>query len=55
MIPGSVGQDIDMNKAKADIASGKLWSSLLRFYTQGFLLGAGSPSGSDTEISSMVR
>ena len=54
MIPGSVGQDIDMTKSKADIASGKLWSSLLRFYNQGFLLGAGSPSGLDTEISSMV-
>ncbi|KAH0895228.1 LOW QUALITY PROTEIN: hypothetical protein HID58_057657, partial [Brassica napus] len=30
----------------------KLWSQLLRFKQEGFLLGAGSPSGSDVHVSS---
>ena len=56
MIPGSIGEDIDMTtpKVRADIASGALWASLLRFYEQGFILGAGSSAGTDTEISDRV-
>lgn len=39
-------------QAQIDLASGRLWSQLLRFKQEGFLLGAGSPSGSDVHISS---
>jgi hypothetical protein len=56
MIPGSIGQDIDLTtgQSRNDIATGKLWSNVLRFYKQGFLLGAGSPSGKDTDVSTFV-
>ena len=39
-------------QAQIDLASGRLWSQLLRFKQEGFLLGAGSPSGSDVHVSS---
>ncbi|KAG6630166.1 hypothetical protein I3843_14G136700 [Carya illinoinensis] len=39
-------------QAQIDLASGRLWSQLLRFKQEGFLVGAGSPSGSDVHISS---
>ena len=39
-------------QAQIDLASGRLWSQLLRFKQEGFLLGAGRPSGSDVHISS---
>ncbi|KAJ0011207.1 hypothetical protein Pint_32990 [Pistacia integerrima] len=47
-------EEIDMRSAQAqiDLASGRLWSQLLRFKQEGFLLGVGSPSGSDVHISS---
>ncbi|KAK6925768.1 Peptidase C2, calpain, catalytic domain, partial [Dillenia turbinata] len=53
-LTGGAGEEIDMRSARAqiDLASGRLWSQLLRFKQEGFLLGAGSPSGSDVHISS---
>ncbi|PHT29141.1 Calpain-type cysteine protease DEK1 [Capsicum baccatum] len=47
-LTGGSGEEIDMRSAEAqiDLASGRLWSQLLRFKQEGFLLGAGSPSGS---------
>ncbi|CAN0887743.1 Calpain-type cysteine protease DEK1 [Linum grandiflorum] len=53
-LTGGAGEEIDMRSAQAqiDLASGRLWSQLLRFKQEGFLLGAGSPSGSDAHISS---
>ena len=47
-------EEIDMRSAQAqiDLASGRLWSQLLRFKQEGFLLGAGSPSSSDVHVSS---
>lgn len=53
-LTGGAGEEIDMRSAEAqiDLASGRLWSQLLRFKQEGFLLGAGSPSGSDVHISS---
>lgn len=53
-LTGGAGEEIDMRSAEAqiDFASGRLWSQLLRFKQEGFLLGAGSPSGSDVHISS---
>ena len=35
-----------------DLASGRLWSQLLCFNQEGFLLRGGSPSGSDVHVSS---
>ncbi|KAK2438390.1 calpain-type cysteine protease family [Trifolium repens] len=53
-LTGGAGEEIDMRSGEAqlDLASGRLWSQLLRFKQEGFLLGAGSPSGSDAHISS---
>ncbi|XP_065878809.1 calpain-type cysteine protease DEK1 [Euphorbia lathyris] len=53
-LTGGAGEEIDMRSAQAqiDLASGRLWSQILRFKQEGFLLGAGSPSGSDVHISS---
>ncbi|KAL8170914.1 hypothetical protein V2J09_022718 [Rumex salicifolius] len=53
-LTGGAGEEIDIRSAQAqiDLASGRLWSQLLRFKQEGFLLGAGSPSGSDIHVSS---
>ena len=53
-LTGGAGEEIDMRSAQVqiDLASGRLWSQLLRFKQGGFLLGAGNPSGSDVHISS---
>nr|CAB3496180.1 unnamed protein product [Digitaria exilis] len=53
-LTGGAGEEIDMRspQAQIDLASGRLWSQLLYFKQEGFLLGAGSPSGSDVHISS---
>ncbi|GLT26977.1 hypothetical protein SLA2020_020110 [Shorea laevis] len=53
-LTGGAGEEIDMRSSQAqiDLASGRLWSQLLRFKQEGFLLGAGSPSGSDVHVSS---
>jgi hypothetical protein len=53
-LTGGAGEEIDMTSAQSqlDLASGRLWSQLLRFKQEGFLLGAGSPSGSDAHVSS---
>ncbi|KAF3782219.1 Calpain-type cysteine protease [Nymphaea thermarum] len=53
-LTGGAGEEIDMRSTQAqiDLASGRLWSQLLRFKQEGFLLGAGSPSGSDVHVSS---
>ncbi|XP_020212911.1 calpain-type cysteine protease DEK1 [Cajanus cajan] len=53
-LTGGAGEEIDMRSGEAqiDLASGRLWSQLLRFKQEGFLLGTGSPSGSDVHISS---
>lgn len=48
-LTGGAGEEIDMASpaSKIDLASGKLWRQLLRFKAENFLLGAGSPSGSE--------
>ncbi|KAK9123371.1 hypothetical protein Sjap_012973 [Stephania japonica] len=53
-LTGGAGEEIDIRsrETQLDLASGRLWSQLLRFKQEGFLLGAGSPSGSDVHISS---
>eukprot|EP00850_Spirogloea_muscicola_P001412 SM000005S17209 [mRNA] locus=s5:799256:809791:+ [translate_table: standard] len=52
-LTGGAGEEIDLTGADSllDLASGRLWEQLLRFKGHGFLLGAGSPSGSDAEVS----
>ncbi|GAA0139178.1 cysteine protease [Lithospermum erythrorhizon] len=53
-LTGGAGEEIDMRSShvQIDLASGRLWSQILRFKQEGFLLGAGSPSGSDVHVSS---
>ncbi|KAG8387378.1 hypothetical protein BUALT_Bualt02G0015100 [Buddleja alternifolia] len=53
-LTGGAGEEIDMRSSQSqiDLASGRLWSQILRFKQEGFLLGAGSPSGSDIHVSS---
>lgn len=53
-LTGGAGEEIDLTNevAQLDLASGHLWSQLQRFKQEGFLLGAGSPSGSDVHVSS---
>ncbi|KAG0455407.1 hypothetical protein HPP92_024699 [Vanilla planifolia] len=53
-LTGGAGEEIDLRspQAQIDLASGRLWSQLLYFKREGFLLGAGSPSGSDVHVSS---
>ncbi|PHT26982.1 Calpain-type cysteine protease DEK1 [Capsicum baccatum] len=53
-LTGGAGEEIDMrsDEAQIDLVSGRLWSQPLHFKQEGFLLGAGSPSGSDVHISS---
>ncbi|KAG6476656.1 hypothetical protein ZIOFF_065901 [Zingiber officinale] len=52
-LTGGAGEEIDIRSAQVqiDLASGRLWSQLLHFKREGFLLGAGSPSGSDVHVS----
>ncbi|KAE8699402.1 hypothetical protein F3Y22_tig00110578pilonHSYRG00002 [Hibiscus syriacus] len=51
-LTGGAGEEIDMRSSEAqlDLASGRLWSQLLRFKQEGFLLGDGSPSSSDVKV-----
>ncbi|KAK6145065.1 hypothetical protein DH2020_021885 [Rehmannia glutinosa] len=53
-LTGGAGEEIDLRSAQSqiDLASGRLWSQILHFKQEGFLLGAGSPSGSDVHVSS---
>ncbi|VFQ64035.1 unnamed protein product [Cuscuta campestris] len=46
-VTGGAGEEIDMRSTEAqiDLASGRLWSQVLRFNQEGFLLGAGIASG----------
>lgn len=52
-VPGSVGSSIKLksDKAKADFASGELFTTLRKFVVYGYLLGASSPAGSDKDTS----
>ena len=42
---------IDLDKKKAEIASGELFAQIKQYFDSEYLLGAGSPSGSDTDTS----
>jgi len=50
-LTGGVGSRIDMtnDEVKQQIRNGTLWSQLLTFHASGYLMGAGSPAGSDSE------
>ena len=50
-LSGGIGGRIDMSKdpGKKDARTGQLFQQLLQYRQAGFLLGAGSPSGSDSE------
>ena len=48
---GGITQRFDLRKdeAKQMVQNGTLWRTLMEFQTHGFLMGAGSPAGSDNE------
>ena len=48
---GGFGSAIDLQESQVDINSGALFKRLLEYKANGFLMGAGSPSGSDTDTS----
>jgi hypothetical protein len=50
-LAGGVGGRIDLSKdpAKKEARTGQLFQQLLQYRANGFLLGAGSPAGSDSE------
>ena len=48
---GGFGTDIDLQECQVDINSGALFKKLLGYKASGFLMGAGSPSGSDSDTS----
>ena len=49
---GSAGK-IELDEKRAEIASGELFAQVKQYFDSGYLMGAGSPSGSDTDISEM--
>jgi calpain-5 len=53
LVPNSTGSCVSMLDAdvKAQIRSGALWEKLKKWGELGYLMGAGSPSGSDTNVS----
>jgi hypothetical protein len=40
-------------KVKENVVNGKLWSDLLKYHKAGYMMGAGSPAGKDTDVSSL--
>jgi len=54
MVPNSSGALLSLKEpaVQADLRSGALWARLLEYHGNGYMLGAGSPGGSDTEVSS---
>lgn len=42
---------MDAEQTKKEIFSGAFWAKLLEYHRAGYLLGAGSPAGSDTDTS----
>ncbi|KAL0246636.1 hypothetical protein GEMRC1_007847 [Eukaryota sp. GEM-RC1] len=51
-LTGGIADEVRFKKAKSEIASGALWRKMRNYVESGYLLGAGSPSGKDTDISS---
>lgn len=51
-VPGSVGEMFTMTspEVKAKIRSGELFKTVLQYLDLGYMLGAGSPSGSDKDV-----
>ena len=47
------GSRIESNWGNNDVSSGALFRAIKSLYEEGHLLGAGSPSGSDTDVSSL--
>lgn len=43
----------DLEAQRVSIHSGNLWGRMLELYSHGHLLGAGSPAGSDKDVSSL--
>jgi hypothetical protein len=47
-LTGGIAMRIDVKSANADIRSGVLWKKMLDYRQNGFLMGAGTPAGSDS-------
>jgi hypothetical protein len=47
-LTGGIAMRIDVKSANADIRSGVLWKKMLEYRQNGFLMGAGTPAGSDS-------
>jgi hypothetical protein len=53
-LTGGISDRIDLTSSEAQTAirNGSLWRQVLSYFEAGFLMGAGSPAGSDAEINS---
>ena len=47
-LTGGIAMRIDFSKDRQLVTSGSLWKTLLQYRDSGYLMGAGSPSGSDS-------
>ena len=50
-LTGGVAGKIELKEKRSEIASGELFAQVKQYFDSGYLMGAGSPSGSDTDIS----
>jgi hypothetical protein len=52
-LTGGVGSTIRLEEKGSEIASGELFAQMKQYFSSGYLMGAGSPAGSDTDISDL--
>ena len=46
-----VASNMERPNVQQDISTGRLWSRLMQYQESGYLMGCGSPTGSDRDIS----
>ena len=52
-LTGGIADSISLEKKRAEIASGELFHEVKGYFDSGYLMGAGSPAGSDTDVSEL--
>jgi hypothetical protein len=52
-LTGGIADSISLEKKQAEIASGQLFHEVKKYHDSGYLMGAGSPAGQDTDVSDM--
>jgi hypothetical protein len=52
-LTGGIADSISLEKKRAEIASGQLFHEVKKYHDSGYLMGAGSPAGQDTDVSEM--